>query len=88
MCEKVETLYNGRVKVKIDKLILSVKPECLLHSKIELKTFCKCKVMYYCNFECFKKHWKEGGHKDECREWLGEWNWWYVLCKIFNSNKI
>ena len=68
MCEKVETLDNGRVKVKIDDLILSVKPECLLLNKIDLKTFCKCKVMYCCDFECFKKHWKERGHKDECKE--------------------
>ena len=27
----------------------------------------KCKIIYYCNFECQKRHWKEGGHKQECK---------------------
>ena len=28
----------------------------------------KCKIMKYCNTNCQKKHWKEGGHKKECKK--------------------
>ena len=68
MCEKVETLDNGRVKVKMNDLILSVKSECLLHNNIDVLACSKCKVIYYCNINYQKRHWKEGGHKQECKE--------------------
>ena len=70
MCEKVETLDNGRVKIKIDDLVLSVKSECLLHNKSDLLACGRCKVIMYCNVNCQKWHWKEGGHKQECKELL------------------
>ena len=67
MCERLETLDNGRIKIKIENLQLSVKPECLLHyNKCELLTCGRCKVIKYCNGVCQKRHWKEGGHKQEC----------------------
>ena len=38
------------------------------HSRIYKSLHCgKCKIIYYCNFECQKRHWKEGGHKQECK---------------------
>ena len=27
----------------------------------------KCKIIYYCNYECQKRDWKEVGHKQECK---------------------
>ena len=54
MCEKVETLDNGRVKIKIDDLVLSVKPECLIHNKNDLLACGRCKVIMYCNVNCQK----------------------------------
>ena len=32
-----------------------------------LLTCGRCKVIFYCNVNCQKKHWK-GGHKEECKE--------------------
>ena len=68
ICEKVETLDNGRVKIKIDDLVLSVKPECLIHNTSDLLACGRCKVIMYCNITCQKKHWQEGGHKKECKQ--------------------
>ena len=69
ICEKVEILDNGRIKIKLDNLlILSVKPECLLARKIDFRACGKCKIILYCNTICQKKHWKEGGHKEECTD--------------------
>ena len=62
---EVEILENGRVKIKIDDLTLSVKPECLLHNVIDLLACGRCKVIMYCDVYCQKEHWKEGGHKKE-----------------------
>ena len=68
ICERMETLDSGRVKIKINDLILSVKPECLLLNKSDLLICGRCKVIVYCNINCQKKHWKELGHKQECKE--------------------
>ena len=65
ICEKVETLDNRRVKVKIDDSTIIVKLECLLHNKSGLLACGRCKVIMYCNLNCQKKHWKEG-NKHEC----------------------
>ena len=67
ICEILETLDNGRMKVKIDKLIISVKPECLLQKKNEFSFCGGCKIIMYCNLICQKRHWKEGRHKEECK---------------------
>ena len=36
--------------------------------KSDLLTCARCKVIFYCNVNCQKKHWKEGGHKQECKD--------------------
>ena len=36
-------------------------------NKTNLLTCGRCKVIFYCNINCQKKHWK-GGHKQECKE--------------------
>ena len=61
ICDKVETLDNGRVRSKFNDLIISVKPECFLHNKSNLLACSRCKAIFYCNINCQKRHWKEGG---------------------------
>lgn len=34
---------------------------------IHVKRCSKCRVAQYCSRECQKKHWKEGGHKQQCK---------------------
>ena len=41
---------------------------CGAENKSNLLTCARCKVIMYCNINCQKKHWKEGGHKPECKE--------------------
>ena len=45
-CEKVETLDYGRVKIKFDDLVLSVKLECLIHNKNDFLTCSRCKLLF------------------------------------------
>ena len=40
---------------------------CGAENKSKLLTCGRCKFIYYCNVNCQKKHWKEGGHKQECK---------------------
>ena len=34
----------------------------------KFKQCSRCKSVYYCNVECQRKHWKNGGHKRRCKE--------------------
>ena len=40
---------------------------CGAENKSDLLTCSRCKVIMYCNINCQKRHWKEGGHKQECK---------------------
>ena len=39
---------------------------CGGENKSDLLACARCKVIMYCNVNCQKKHWKQGGHKQEC----------------------
>ena len=56
ICDIVETLDNGRVKIRVDDLTITVKPECLVQNKGNFLVCGRCKLMVYCNAICQKSY--------------------------------
>ena len=64
----------SKAKEYLHKLFIQVKASescafCgISKDENKLSSCTRCKSTYYCSKECQANHWKEGGHKNECKK--------------------